>query len=103
MSPAGDEPGHTRRVLAAARRLTALTERVGVDLHLPVPGLWACDGCPDDAPWPCDTARAGMVRAYGPDRIGLAIFMAGLYLQALADLHTEPHDELYDRFVAWTR
>lgn len=103
MSPVDGQPARTERVLAAARRLDALNERVGEGLHLPVPGLWTCKACPDDAPWPCDTARDGMIRAYGLDRIGLAISMSALFFQALADLRTEPHDELYDRFVAWTR
>lgn len=103
VSPVDEQPGHTRRVLAAARRLTALTERVGDELHLPVPGTWECNSCPDEQPWPCDTAREGMARAYQLDRVGLAIFMAGLLFQAIADLPKEPHDELYGRFVAWTR
>ena len=69
--------------------------------------LWLCRVCA--GPWPCQPARLLLLLEYRRDRVALSIYMASCLFDAAADLlrlNPDPGprpDELFHRFVAWTR
>lgn len=69
--------------------------------HPPSRPQWHCELC--DSPWPCDPAREQLAEQYGPDRVGLSIYVGGRLADAARELPTAPPGELHERFVAWTR
>lgn len=68
-------------------------------VHTPGPD-WNC-GC--GKAWPCDTAREQLALDYINDPVGLAVYMAGQMGRAADELYHLQPDEIYDRFMAWTR
>jgi hypothetical protein len=44
---------------------------------------WIC--VDDGEPWPCAGAQARLIAEHGGDRIALALLLAELYVQAVAD------------------
>lgn len=75
--------------------------------HRPMRPTWLCRVCA--APWPCQPARLLLGLEYRGDRIGLAIYMAGMLFDATGDLLAlnpnpgpQPAD-LFARFISWTR
>lgn len=91
----------TARPGRAARALAVLDDRVDGDAHQPDRPGWDCRSC--EQPWPCAPAKVRLGEAYAGDRPGLAVYMAGLYDQALAELQLWPASDVFARFVAWTR
>ncbi|MFI5837500.1 hypothetical protein ACIA5A_27865 [Micromonospora sp. NPDC051300] len=75
------------------------------DGHRPVRPIWLCHH--DGLPWPCPAARAGLLREYAGDTVGLAVDLAGALHDAVGDLYAlDPHDGpdpavLWDRFLSW--
>jgi hypothetical protein len=74
---------------------------MGANGHQPDRPGWDCRAC--GQPWPCSPARVQLGDAYGPDRAGLAIYMASLLDRAVVELPRPTPLELFERFVAWTR
>lgn len=91
----------TTRPARAARAAAVLDDRVDGDDHQPDRPGWDCRCC--EQPWPCAPAKVRLGEAYAGDRLGLAIYMGGLYDQALAELQLSPAPDVFARFVAWTR
>jgi len=74
---------------------------VSVSDHVPIRPSWQCVACGAD--WPCAPRRAEL-RAESPDgRVGLALFMARYFHEALDDHPTTPAGDVYARFVGWVR
>ncbi|WP_341720295.1 hypothetical protein QQG74_11595 [Micromonospora sp. FIMYZ51] len=75
-----------------------------VHRHLPERPSWRCRAC--GGAWPCPVARMLLRVEYGPDRVGLSVYLAGLLFDATGDLmHETPPPtpaELFERFLAWT-
>ncbi|MDG4798581.1 hypothetical protein [Micromonospora sp. WMMD1082] len=77
-----------------------------VHQHLPQRPGWSCRVC--SAAWPCPTARMLLRIEYGPDRVGLSVYLAGMLFDATGDLLRRADCppptpmELFDRFLAWT-
>ncbi|MEV1289038.1 hypothetical protein [Micromonospora sp. NPDC049679] len=70
------------------------------ELHVPDRPSWSCAGC--GAPqWPCEHAKAELTATYDP--VGLAMYGAERLAEAARDLPTATPEELFTRFVAWTR
>ncbi|MGW0431009.1 hypothetical protein ACWDV4_00450 [Micromonospora sp. NPDC003197] len=67
--------------------------------HTAIPRLWLCRGC--GGPWPCGTARLSLLREFAHDRVGLSVYLAGLYVVALTDLHPMDPALIYGRFLGW--
>jgi hypothetical protein len=61
---------------------------------------WDCRAC--GKPWPCEPARAGLLREHG---LGAGLAMLGwAYLEeAASDLSTGSPADLFERFIRWTR
>ncbi|RKN38436.1 hypothetical protein [Micromonospora endolithica] len=91
----------TPRPARAARALAVLNDRVDGDAHQPSRPGWDCMGCGQD--WPCAPAKVRLGEAYGSDRVGLRVYMAGLYEQALDELLMWPAADVFTRFVLWAR
>lgn len=67
--------------------------------HTPARPSWDCLAC--GRPWPCDPAREQLTRRY--DGIGLAVYAWDRLEEAAGDLNGVPAEELFTRFLAWTR
>ncbi|WP_306208987.1 hypothetical protein [Actinoplanes sp. RD1] len=70
--------------------------------HLPARPSWDCLVC--ERPWPCANAKADLAAQYDHFPAGLAIYMASVMYDAVADLTArgEPTPaDLYDRFLSW--
>ncbi|GGM41078.1 hypothetical protein GCM10011608_27300 [Micromonospora sonchi] len=74
-----------------------------VHQHLPERPGWRCRAC--GAAWPCPMARMLLRAEYGPDRVGLSVYLAGVLFDATEDLMRETPPptpgELFERFLAW--
>jgi hypothetical protein len=69
-----------------------------LDRHWPRRPSWDCLRCA--RPWPCDPARESLAHDDANTRnIYLSIQME----QATEDMPTAPADDLYERFLGWTR
>ena len=67
--------------------------------HEPSRPSWDCLTC--GRPWPCDPAREHLTLVHhGPT---LAIMATDRLLQATQDMPTASPNELFERFLAWTR
>jgi hypothetical protein len=66
---------------------------------------WLCRSCAGK--WPCNPARLALLAEFGTHRLALHLYLAGQYVDALADLSkvspNTPHADLYDRFLGWPR
>lgn len=91
----------TTRPGRVARALAVLDDRVDGDAHQPGRPGWDCHACAE--PWPCAPAKVRLSEAYGRDRIGLRMYMAALYEQALDELLMWPAADVFARFVGWAR
>ncbi|MFU8851375.1 hypothetical protein ACNAW0_10385 [Micromonospora sp. SL1-18] len=91
----------TARPARAARAVDALDGRLGGGGHQPERPRWDCLSCRQ--PWPCPPARVQLGEAYGPDRIGLAMYLGALLFVAVGEIPAASPGELFERFVAWTR
>ncbi|MEU1889474.1 flavin reductase [Micromonospora rifamycinica] len=74
--------------------------------HAPLRPLWICTA--DALPWPCAQARLDLVAEYAGERVNLAVDLAGLFVEATADLTRicpEPLDPIatYQRFLGWVK
>jgi len=67
--------------------------------HAPDRPSWDCQVC--EKPWPCDPAREDLCSEM--DRVTLAINMWLNLENAVLELPDTPADELFARFIAWTR
>jgi hypothetical protein len=70
-------------------------------IHAALQPAWDCIGC--GRPWPCDQAREELVGRFARRQHKLAIYMAERLGEAAAALYRVPPDELYERFIEWTR
>ena len=71
--------------------------------HLPKRPSWDCDTCPGGKPWPCDPAREKLATEYSDDRVGLSIHLGDMLAHAIREQPRMPPQELFERFVSWTR
>ena len=83
------------------RAVEMLDERMDGDGHQPDRPGWDCRSC--GQPWPCPPARVRLGEAYGRDRVGLGMYLGGLLFVAAAEIPAATPQELFERFVAWTR
>jgi hypothetical protein len=90
-------PGRARRAVEALER------RLDGDPHEPNRPGWTCRTCHGGVPWPCSLARTRLAEAYRIDRVGLSMFMGDLLTAALVEMPTTEPQELFERFITWTR
>lgn len=83
------------------RAADTLPDHLAGSGHLPDRPSWDCGAC--SQPWPCDPARVRLAEAYGCDRVGLAMYLGALLVEAYIDQPDASAEEMYGRFVAWTR
>nr|WP_229400750.1 flavin reductase [Micromonospora okii] len=73
--------------------------------HDPVRPIWLCRRCA--APWPCGAARVALLAEYRGDRVGLALYLAALMVEAEEQLArlapSTPPGNLVSRFLSWVR
>ncbi|WP_371688667.1 hypothetical protein, partial [Micromonospora sp. KC207] len=75
--------------------------------HLPARPIWLCRAC--GGPWPCSPARRRLLHEYADAPVTLAVYLAGLMLEADEQLnqaypYTAPSPEaLHRRFLGWLR
>ncbi|GAA4463794.1 flavin reductase [Phytohabitans houttuyneae] len=69
--------------------------------HTPTRPSWTCSVCGVD--WPCDKARDQLCQVYGEQRVNLAVYMATQLGHAAGELSGASTNDLYQRFIAWTR
>jgi len=62
---------------------------------------WACQEC--GGPWPCGAAWRDLATEYADTPVALAVYLAGCYLECLADPPAVPSEDLYFRFLGWIR
>lgn len=74
---------------------------VRMTTHQPRRPTWQCGRC--GQPWPCSPARVELSEAYDGDRVGMAVYMAIQLYEAAAEAASVTSEDLYERFVAWTR
>lgn len=67
--------------------------------HQPARPSWDCVAC--GRPWPCDPAREHLAGRL--DAIGLAMYAWDRLEEAAGELPNVPAEELFARFLAWTR
>ena len=67
--------------------------------HLPHRPSWDCLSC--GRPWPCDPAREELAARL--DGVALAIYVWDRLEEAAGELPPTPSQELFDRFLRWTR
>ena len=96
-------PGHAaddaRPACEVAPSLTTVSGSPGG--HLPARPSWDCVAC--GRPWPCDPAREHLVSST-ESATSLTVYMYGYFQEANTQLPPPaPPDELYERFLAWTR
>jgi hypothetical protein len=60
---------------------------------------WDCLAC--GKPWPCDRAREQL--AGEMDTVQLAMYAWVNLAEAAEDIPAMPADEMFERFLAWTR
>lgn len=82
-----------------ARRWLAEEAAVTGISHEPHRPSWVCTGC--GRPWPCFAARAALAASHDP--IMLAVHMTDQLHQAAGELKDATPQELFGRFLAWTR
>ncbi|WP_326562061.1 hypothetical protein [Micromonospora sp. NBC_01796] len=70
-------------------------------IHTAIKPAWTCANCGED--WPCPTRRARLLAKYADDRLLLHFYLAGCLTEASTDLPHLPPDQLYDRFLGWSR
>ena len=66
--------------------------------HVPARPSWECRAC--GRPWPCEPARAILIRENG--RVELAVLMWDHLEEAARDMPQSPASYLFDRFLRWT-
>lgn len=86
---------------AATEAAAVLDKRLDGDAHEPARPSWDCLRC--EQPWPCPPARVQLSEAYSGNRIGLGMYLAGLYAAALAERPGDRPADLHERFVGWVR
>lgn len=69
--------------------------------HAPRRPAWMCIWCRE--PYPCPDGRVQLLAAQGGYTPELAVRAVELMELAIADLGEVPVDELYRRFLAWTK
>ena len=69
------------------------------DQHVANRPAWDCRACGQD--WPCDPAREELATTM--DRVVLAMFMGDRMVQAAYDIPSITPEELFGRFMYWTR
>lgn len=69
--------------------------------HPPTHPSWDCATC--GQPWACHPARAELRERYAHDPAGLAIHMSTQLDRAAREIPAADPNDLYERFVAWTR
>lgn len=70
--------------------------------HMPERPSWKCAAC--GQPWPCRDAKAHFSKQYANDRVGLSFYMGMVWQFADQEIGaTLSPEDLYDRFVTWTR
>lgn len=99
MTSSADSPGWLR-YLPASRGL-AVPVAVETVEHCPHRPSWLC--LVEGEPWPCGAARVELAEAYGPDRAGLAVYLAVLLGFAACEAGPVLAVELHERFIAWVR
>jgi hypothetical protein len=70
-------------------------------MHGPLFPSWSCEDC--SQPWPCDLKRESLLEEFDGARLALVLYMAGLFVEAAADLPDERVGSLHDRFLGWAR
>ncbi|GAB3950380.1 hypothetical protein GCM10027614_50720 [Micromonospora vulcania] len=100
--PTTVEAAMRARSARGERAVAALESRLA-DLHVPQRPEWTCRSCEQDTPWPCAPARVRLAEAYGRDRVGLSMYLGSLLVVVIAELPAIAPDELFERFVSWTR
>lgn len=72
------------------------------DLHRPDRPSWLCAAC--GQPYPCSPARVELSEQYADDRVGLSVYMGMQLEHAAGEIGaTTPPEELFERFILWTR
>jgi hypothetical protein len=69
--------------------------------HVPDQPSWACSSCGKD--WPCDPARERLTHDHRDDPVALSVWMGAQLGLAALEMERVTPEELYTRFVAWTR
>ncbi len=77
----------------------AVRPKAGAVEHLPIRPSWVCSVC--SQPWPCRTARTDLTTEYTDARMALAVYLAGCYLECVANQSSVPAEDLYTRFLGW--
>ena len=67
--------------------------------HIAERPSWDCRACA--RPWPCDPAREGLVAELDPVQLAMHAWLN--LEEAAQDLPFASADEMFDRFLAWTR
>ncbi len=67
--------------------------------HDPVRPSWDCASC--DRPWPCEPAREHLAAHLG--NVALAVHMWNRFEEAAIDMWHAPFEEVFERFIGWTR
>ena len=64
---------------------------------------WDCRVC--GGPWPCASARSGLLAEYRAFPSLLRVYLSAQMYEALGDLmaHGEPPADLHERFLSWAR
>lgn len=68
-------------------------------LHVPQRPAWICRGC--QQPWPCEPARGRILAEFDGTPVSLALYVAGQFAAAAAELPHERAGDLYARIVGW--
>lgn len=80
-----------------------LASAVAADLtHQCTSPRWECGPC-GGRPWPCGPAREQIAASFGGDKVGMAMYMGEQLVLAARDIRDTSPQDLYLRFVAWTR
>jgi hypothetical protein len=71
--------------------------------HQPIRPQWMCEAC--GRPWPCATARTGLLHEYRAFPSLLRAYLSTRMYEAFEDTagQGETPLDLYQRFLAWTR
>lgn len=95
---------HTNQRPGRARRAaTALAEQLDGGAHQALRPGWTCTTCNGGAPWPCSPARVRLAEEYAANRVNLSMFMGNLLTDALTEMPATSPEELFERFISWTR
>jgi hypothetical protein len=71
--------------------------------HMPAGPDWGCNDCAPRAAWPCPDARAGLLKEFADDRIGLHLYLASAFVRACEDMPGVQAGLLLGRFIGWAR